>query len=306
VARADVNALGDDNEQLAETVDRLQRRADHDDARLSWSFENNVYLRQRCEELAEQNTQLLAEQSSSAHRLVERYRSTVERYIPNGSYRRRLYETALGRTPGVAEQTAPEAGPVTVTTSESPIVSVVVPVYGCWAYTRRCLAAIETHLQKAPIVVIVVDDASTDGSATRVSDCPGVRLVVADRNRGFVDSCNLGAAHSRGELLMFLNNDTEVSADWLEPLVDVLDQYPGVGIVGSQLVYPDGRLQESGAIVWSDGTGWNYGRDDRPDEPRYRAVREVDYCSGAALLVRAALFESLGGFDTRYAPAYYE
>ncbi len=72
------------------------------------------------------------------------------------------------------------------------------------------------------------------------------------------------------------------------------------------MLYPDGRLQEAGGIVFSDGSCWNYGRFEAANDPRYAYVREVDYCSGAAIAVPRALFARLGGFDIRYAPAYYE
>jgi GT2 family glycosyltransferase len=71
-------------------------------------------------------------------------------------------------------------------------------------------------------------------------------------------------------------------------------------------VFPSGRLQEAGAIIWRDGSGYNYGRYDDPSKPEYNAVCEVDYCSGACILMETALFRQLGGFDERYAPAYYE
>jgi GT2 family glycosyltransferase/glycosyltransferase involved in cell wall biosynthesis/SAM-dependent methyltransferase len=292
--------------RLVTEVSRLAGKTEHDAARLLWLNDQNRGLRRAIHELATENATLRAEQSATALRLIDRYRSTVERVAPRGTRRRDAYESALGRPVGVLPQQPAEPGPVTVTTSASPIVSVVIPTYGNWAYTRRCLESIEVNLPTTPFEVIVVDDASPDDAADRVAQCPGVRLVRTPRNLGFVGACNLGAEHARGELLMFLNNDTEVRHGWLDTLVDTTETRSDVGLVGSKLVYPDGRLQECGGIVWADGNGWNYGRNESPDEPQYQTVRDVDYCSGAALLIRRELFEQIGGFDSRYSPAYYE
>ncbi|MEU6641406.1 glycosyltransferase [Saccharomonospora sp. NPDC046836] len=305
-ARQQVETLGEGYRKSAAEVDRLRRQVERDAARLKWLSDNNTALRQTIHHFATENARLNAEHSALAQRLIGRYRTTIERLAPRGTRRREAYETALGRTPVTTPSADAVPGPVSVTTSSEPIVSVVIPTYGNWPYTRRCLESIEIHLPATPFEIIVVDDASVDDSAERVAQCPGVRLVRAPRNLGFVGACNLGAEHARGDLIMFLNNDTEVRPGWLDRLVETFDSSHGVGLAGAKLVYPDGRLQECGGIIWRDGTGWNYGRGQNADDPRYRTVRDVDYCSGAALLVRRDLFEQIGGFDTRYAPAYYE
>ncbi|TGQ71837.1 glycosyltransferase family 2 protein, partial [Mesorhizobium sp. M8A.F.Ca.ET.207.01.1.1] len=93
---------------------------------------------------------------------------------------------------------------------------------------------------------------------------------------------------------------------WLDALLDTFGSVPGAGLVGSQLLYPDGRLQESGGVIFTDGSGWSYGCFEAADDPRFASLRDVDYCSGAALMLPRALWQQLDGFDTRYRPAYYE
>lgn len=189
---------------------------------------------------------------------------------------------------------------------ETPRATIVIPVYGKWSLTLACLRSVAGSGDATPFDVVVVDDQSPDDTAGNLALIAGVTAVSTPQNLGFVGACNLGASRARGEVLVFLNNDTEVHPGWLDRLVEVLDDDPSVGLVGSMLLGTDGRVQESGGIIWSDGTGWNFGRGDAATDGAVRARRDVDYCSGAALAVRKVIFDELGGFDDRYAPAYYE
>ena len=186
-------------------------------------------------------------------------------------------------------------------------VSVIIPVYNNFAYTETCLRALSVALSASRRVeVIVVDDCSTDVTWQNLQSISGIKALRNPQNLGFIGACNAGALAARGTFLVFLNNDTAAQEGWLDALLDTFACWPEAGLVGAKLVYPDGRLQECGGIIFNDGSGWNYGRFGDPNDPQYGYVREVDYCSGAAIAIRNSLFQHFGGFDTLYTPAYYE
>ncbi|MBV5309385.1 glycosyltransferase, partial [Chromatium okenii] len=164
----------------------------------------------------------------------------------------------------------------------APLVSIIIPVFNKLDYTLACLDSIAEQLPQVAIEVLVIDDHSSDDTERELNVRDDIRYLRNADNLGFVGSCNRAATEARGEFLFFLNNDTVVLSGWLDTLLQTFIDYPQAGLVGSKLIYPDGRLQEAGGIIWADGSGWNWGRLADPNAPEFNFLRDVDYCSGAA------------------------
>jgi GT2 family glycosyltransferase len=193
-----------------------------------------------------------------------------------------------------------------------PTTSIIIPSYNGIALTEACLAAlVETLPSDFRGEIIVVDDCSTDDTQPRLAGWaakePRLKVLRNSENCGFLVTCNNGAAAAAGEIIVLLNNDTLPQRGWLEPLLRTFQKQRDAGAVGGKLVYPDGRLQEAGGVVFSDGSAANFGKwDYELDAPLYNYVREVDYVTGALIATPRNLFNELGGLDTWYRPIYYE
>ena len=191
-------------------------------------------------------------------------------------------------------------------------VSIIIPVFNQVTFTKQCLAYLQATLPTSiNLEVIIIDDASTDSTpnilARLAQSDARFRILRNSQNDGFIVSCNRGAEIARAEIIIFLNNDTMPQPNWLPPLTNLLAQRPDAGAVGCKLLNLDGSIQEAGGLIFNDGSGIHVGRGtDRVEHPLFSFVREVDYCSGAALATRRSLFLQLGSFDLRYQPAYYE
>jgi GT2 family glycosyltransferase len=184
-------------------------------------------------------------------------------------------------------------------------VSIVTPVFNKINVTLNCLRSLSKLETKLTFEMIIVDNASSDTTKEDLAKVDNLVYIHNSENLGFVDGCNIGAEKARGDVIVFLNNDTEVTSTWLDLLVNPLSD-PTIGLVGSKLLYPNGTLQEAGGIIFKDGSGTNYGKHHESDYFEFNYRRDVDYCSGASIAIHTKLFREFGGFDKRFAPAYYE
>lgn len=207
--------------------------------------------------------------------------------------------------PRITTSNGPTGG-IRFSPPDDPVVSIVIPVHNHLNDTLACLRAVHRNTAFASFEVIVCDDASSDATAEVLRTIDGLDVIGLEVNVGFLGAISTAIAAAKGKYLLMLNNDAEVQPGWLAALLEVAEADPTVGAVGSKLMFPDGRLQEAGSIVWNDGSAWNlgYGRD--PSDPAFNYRRHVDYCSAASLLVRRSAYDAVGGFDRRFMPAYYE
>ena len=214
--------------------------------------------------------------------------------------------SALHRVLELGFDRLPPYEPLPFPRVEKPKVSVVVPVHNKFNVTYYCLAALLFAANDTSFEVVVVDDGSSDDTDQLARLAPNVTICRNETAQGFVRACNLGVENSRGEYVVLLNNDTEPTLGWLDELLRAFDRFEAVGIAGSKLLYPDGRLQDAGGIVWGSGNPWNYGNGANPHDPRFNYARQADYLSGAALMLPRNVWDEVGGLSEEFVPAYFE
>lgn len=190
-------------------------------------------------------------------------------------------------------------------TSDTPVVSIIMVLFNQAELTFECLRSL-TQALDLPTEVILVDNASTDLTAELLGRVDGATVRPNAENLHFLRGVNEAAALARGRYLLLLNNDTRLEAGSIAAAAARLEAEPDLGAVGGRIILLDGSLQEAGSIIWSDGSCQGYGRGRDPWAPEFQFRRDVDYCSGAFLMLPRSLFEALGRFDMAFAPAYYE
>lgn len=190
--------------------------------------------------------------------------------------------------------------------SHLPFVSVIVLTLNGSDVIRGCLnTLLETDYPHYE--VLVVNNGSTDGVERIIADeYPSVRLINLAENKGYAGGINEGIKAARGEILLPLNDDTEIDQGMLKGMAEPFVSDPKVGIVGCKILYPDRKtIQHAGAMILKNGCTAHIGYGEE-DHGQYDEQREVDYVTGCSIAVRRSLFEELGLYDDRYFPTYYE
>ncbi len=283
--------------------------------------------------LAEKDFIIAEIENSLFWKVVSTYRKIIEKIFPQGTKRRKLYyllnqgikiitnngiKNFLKKSKKYIKksksniETLPSIPnfekkwhPIEIPKFKNPICSIIIPVFNKSIFTFNCIKSIVKNTD-IPYEIIVVNDASNDDTKKMLDNIRNCKVINNDSNKGFISSCNTGAENSNGKFLIFLNNDTMVTPNWLNPLLEVFENFNDAGLVGGKLVFPDGKLQEAGNIIFSDGSAWNYGKFDDPAKPEYNYLRKTDYCSGACIAIKKETFFKVGKFDDIYQPAYYE
>lgn len=191
--------------------------------------------------------------------------------------------------------------------------SIIIVNWNVRELLRACLHSISEGRGDLDVEVIVVDSGSEDGSAAMArQEFPWVRLIACEENVGFPRGNNIGLGEANGRFLLLLNPDTELVGDALSRMVDYLRRQPDVGVLGPQLLNPDGTVQSSRrrfptlATAFLESTWlqpWapqrllrRYYAADLPDD----AVADVDWVTGACMLARRQVAAAIGGMDEDY------
>lgn len=189
--------------------------------------------------------------------------------------------------------------------SEPRRVSVIIPVWNLWKMTSACLQSLAEHSPAGSLEVLVVDNGSSDATLTELEPLgralwgEAFRPVRLPENLGFAKACNAGARAATADLLFFLNNDTSLTPNWLEPLLRLFDD-PALGAAGPLLLYPDGTVQHCGIYVTPFLRVGHLYEHFPGNHPVPRKARPLQAITGAAMMLRRTVFQSCGGFCEQY------
>lgn len=181
--------------------------------------------------------------------------------------------------------------------------SIIIPVHNKIEYTQQCLLALSRSITNARYEVIVVDNASTDGTRELLQSLEGdVKIITNSVNQGFSKSNNQGVAMAEGEFIILLNNDTIPTHGWLREMIDTFSRRPDTGIVGAKLIYPDDESIQHAGLAFNGHSKIPYHiyRGFSRFHPAVNREREFQAVTAACLCVRKEIYSRAGGLDESF------
>lgn len=190
--------------------------------------------------------------------------------------------------------------------SKNPIISIVIPVYNQYQYTKTCLYQISQTVKNFDYEIIIADDCSNDNTVKILDEVENIKVIKTNTNLGFLKNVNNAVKEAKGKYVCLLNNDTIPLNNWLDNLLEIIEKDKTVGIVGAKYLHANHSIQEAGAKIYFNGQPNCYGYLKERNSAEHNFEREVDYCSGCGILIRKEAWDAIGGFDEQFSPAYYE
>lgn len=191
-----------------------------------------------------------------------------------------------------------------------PTVTICIVTWNGLDLLKKCLASIDLHTQYPNYKIVVYSNACTDGTVDylKILATTNNKIipVFAATNEVFVKPNNKMMRLFPKNEVVLLNNDTEVTANWLLELHRAAYASKNIGIAGSKVLYPDGRLQEYGAELYAHGAGQNIGKGENPNAALYQVPKLAGYVSGCAIYIKRSTIDQIGVFDEQFHPCYYE
>lgn len=188
----------------------------------------------------------------------------------------------------------------------------VATIITTWNYPEidRCLISLKKEQKRCKnLRVVVVDNASADNESKRIKKkFPWVCLIQNKKNYGFAKGNNIGIKYALKKFnpnyIFLLNNDTEVKSNAIKSMVEFAESRKETGIVGCKLLYPNKLIQHAGGRIKPYGMG-HYGNREE-DRGQYDKIKEVDYVTGAAFLIKREVIEKIGLLDEGFSPYFRE
>ena len=181
-----------------------------------------------------------------------------------------------------------------------PKVSIIIPVYNALHFTKVCVESLLEHTSLNTAEIIVVNNGSEEDTKEFLDSKPKIKSIHLPQNLGFAGGNNCGLQEAQGEYILFLNNDTKVTPNWLNPIVRILDSEPDVGVVGNKLLYEDGTIQHCGIVFSRTNIPYHVLMGYPADHPATIQDQYFKAVTGACLTIRKNICDQIHGFNENY------